>query len=215
MGLKEIKGFIFDLDGVIVYTDRLHYQAWKKIADKLGIYFDEKINDRLRGVSRMESLKIILEQYHGKPMSGEYKLKLAEEKNGYYREMLCKMSPADVSGEVREVLKQLHKKGFVLAIGSSSKNAKLILNRVGLTDAFDAISDGTNITCSKPDPEVFLKAAEFMGLDPRQCAVVEDAKAGIDAAKSGKMFAIAIGDAVKYDRADVKIENIIDLLDMC
>lgn len=215
MGLKEIKGIIFDLDGVIVYTDRLHYQAWKKIADKLGIYFDEKINDRLRGVSRMESLEIILEQYHGKPMSGEDKLKLAEEKNGYYREMLCKMSPADVSGEVRDVLKKLHKKGFVLAIGSSSKNAKLILDRVGLTDEFDAISDGTNITCSKPDPEVFLKAAEFMGLDPRQCAVVEDAKAGIDAAKSGKMFAIAIGDAVKYDRADVKIENFIDLLDMC
>lgn len=141
-----IKGIIFDLDGVLVFTDKFHYRAWKAIADDMGIYFDEKINNRLRGVSRMDSLEIILERYEGKLLTMAEKVSLAEKKNQIYRELLRTMTPEDVSEEVRDTLKKLHVDGFKLAIGSSSKNTKFILEKVELIDAFDAVSDGTNIT---------------------------------------------------------------------
>ena len=211
--MKKIKGLIFDLDGVIVFTDQFHYQAWKKMADEMGIYFDEEINNRLRGVSRMESLSIILKKYDGEELSLEEKEKLAEQKNTYYRNLLKTMTPEDVSDEVRETLEELRKRGYKIAIGSSSQNAKMILNQVGLTDAFDEISDGTNIVRYKPDPEVFLKAADFLGLEPEECAVVEDAYAGIDAAKAGKMTAIAIGDATNYNKSDIRLQKFAQLLD--
>lgn len=207
-----MKAFIFDLDGVIVFTDKFHYQAWKKIADEMGIYFDEEINNRLRGVSRMDSLEIILERYEGEHLSQKEKEDLAEKKNGWYRELLHTMTPEDVSSEVRNTLKELQNRGYLLAVGSSSKNAKFILAKVDLLDAFDAISDGTNITRSKPDPEVFLKAAEYLGVAPEECYVVEDAEAGIDAAKAGGMKAIGIGDAGTYDKTDVPISKFKDLL---
>lgn len=203
----NIKGMIFDLDGVIVFTDKFHYQAWKKMADDLGVYFDEKINDRLRGVSRMDSLEIILERYHGNALSQKEKEALAEKKNEIYRSLLQTMAPEDVSEEVRDTLKELRKKGYRLAIGSSSKNAKFILEKVELTKAFDAISDGTNITKSKPDPEVFLKAAEYLDLRPEECLVIEDAEAGIQAAKSGGMYAAGIGEAAKSKNIDLKLET--------
>ncbi len=211
----KINGFIFDLDGVIVFTDKYHYKAWKEMADEMGIYFDEKINNRLRGVSRMESLEIILENYHGEPLSKEKKLELATKKNEIYRKLLETMTRNDVSDEVRNTLECLHKRGKKLAIGSSSKNAKFILEKVELLDVFDAISDGTNISNSKPDPEVFVKAADFIHLNPDECAVVEDAYSGIDAAKSGNMCAIAIGDAANYDKADYKIKNFSEILNIC
>ena len=207
----KIKGIIFDLDGVIVFTDKFHYQAWKMIADDMGIYFDEEINNRLRGVSRMESLDIILERYEGKLLNTAEKVSLAEKKNQIYRKLLETMTAADVSDEVRDTLNKLHEAGIKLAIGSSSKNAKFILEKVKLEEAFDAISDGTNITKSKPDPEVFLKAAEYLGLAPEECAVVEDAEAGIDAAKAGGMCAIGIGEAAKYEKTDYTIKKISDL----
>ena len=175
----KIKGLIFDLDGVLVFTDKFHYQAWKTMADELGVYFDETINHRLRGVSRMDSLEIILERYEGPDLSLREKEKLAEKKNEIYRTLLESMTPDDVTKEVRDTLTKLREKGYKLAIGSSSKNAKFILEKVELKDAFDAISDGNNITKSKPDPEVFLKAAEYLGLPPKACMVVEDAEAGI------------------------------------
>lgn len=209
-----MKAFIFDLDGVIVFTDKFHYQAWKKMADEMGIYFDETINNRLRGVSRAESLEIILERYEGEPLSAEKKAELMEQKNNTYRELLATMTPADVSDEVRETLKTLRERGCKLAIGSSSKNAKFILEKVELLNAFDAISDGNNITHSKPDPEVFLKAGEFLGEDPANCVVVEDAYAGIDAAKAAGMFAVGLGDAFGYEKTDVKIEHFAQLLDV-
>lgn len=211
----DIKGFIFDLDGVIVFTDKFHYMAWKTMADEMGIYFDEEINNRLRGVSRMESLEIILENYHGEPLSDEKKVELATKKNDIYRKLLETMTRADVSDEVRNTLDSLHKKGIKVALGSSSKNAKFILEKVELLDAFDAISDGTNITNSKPDPEVFVKAADFIHLKPSECAVVEDAFSGIDAAKSGNMYAVAIGDATNYDKADFKINSFSEILNIC
>lgn len=207
-----MKGIIFDLDGVIVFTDRFHYQAWKAIADEQGIYFDEEINNRLRGVGRMESLDIILENYKGEPLRQEQKERLAEKKNDIYRELLKQMTPADVPEEVRNTLAELRERGYLLALGSSSKNAGTILQQVELVEVFDAISDGTNITKSKPDPEVFLKAAEFLHLQPRECAVVEDAFAGIDAAKAGNMTAIAIGDAVHAPNADERLDTFSDLL---
>lgn len=208
------KAFIFDLDGVIVFTDQFHYQAWKALADEKNIYFDEEINNRLRGVSRMESLEIILERYTGPKLSEEQKCDMAEKKNAIYRKLLEKMQPSDVQEEVRTTLAALRNRGYKLAIGSSSKNAKFILEKAAITDAFDAISDGTNIVKSKPDPEVFVKAAEFLGVDPEECYVVEDAAAGIDAAKAGKMTAIGIGDANGYEKTDVAITTFSELLNV-
>lgn len=207
----KTRGIIFDLDGVIVFTDKFHYLAWKSVADELGIYFDEKINNRLRGVSRMDSLEIILEN-GGVELTDKEKLEIADKKNKLYREYLSRMTPSDVSDEVRDTLTELRKRGYRLAIGSSSKNAKYILERVALTDYFDAISDGTNITKSKPNPEVFLKAAEFLKLRGDECAVCEDAFAGIDAAKNAGMKAVAIGDATSYEKADIKLATFKDLL---
>ena len=178
----------------------------------MGIYFDETINNRLRGVSRSESLEIILERYEGPALSKEKKAELMESKNNTYRELLASMTPADVTEDVRRTLAELHNRGYKLALGSSSKNAKFILEKVQLLDAFDAISDGTNITKSKPDPEVFLRAAEFLGEKPEDCYVVEDAYAGIDAAKSAGMQAVGIGIAAGYAAADVKIQSFGELL---
>lgn len=208
----DSKAVIFDLDGVIVFTDKFHYLAWKKMADQMGIYFDETINNRLRGVSRAESLEIILERYEGEPLSEEKKQELMTEKNEYYKEYLKTMTRADVTEEVRDTLKTLRERGLKLAIGSSSKNAKFILNQVELTDAFDAISDGTNISRSKPDPEVFVKAAEFLGMNPEDCLVVEDADAGIEAGKGGGMKTAAIGEAAKSGKSDYVLETFSDLL---
>ncbi len=207
-----LKAVIFDLDGVIVFTDKFHYQAWKKMADQMGIYFDETINNRLRGVSRMDSLDIILERYEGEPLSQAKKEELAAQKNEDYRELLKTMTPEDVTDEVRETLAEIRKRGYKIALGSSSKNAKFILERVALTDAFDKISDGTNITKSKPDPEVFLKGAEFLGEKPEDCLVVEDAEAGIDAGIAGGMKTAAIGDAVSCGKADFVLDTFADLL---
>lgn len=208
----SLKAAIFDLDGVIVFTDKFHYQAWKKMADEMGIYFDEEINNRLRGVSRMDSLEIILERYEGEPLSAEKKEELAAQKNDTYRELLKTMTPEDVTDEVRETLAELRRRGYKISLGSSSKNAKFILERVALLDAFDAISDGTNITKSKPDPEVFLKGAEFLGEEPADCLVVEDAEAGIDAGIAGGMKTAAIGDAVNCGKADYNMSTFSDLL---
>jgi len=208
-----MKALIFDLDGVLVFTDRFHYEAWKKTADKLGVYFDEAINNRLRGVSRAGSLEIILERYNGK-LSAAEKEALMGEKNNAYRRLLDTMTPADISDEVRSTLGKLRQRGFKLAIGSSSKNAGFILDKVQLSDAFDAVSDGNNIARSKPDPEVFLKAASFLCEAPHDCAVIEDAVAGIDAAKAAGMTAIAIGDASGYAKADYTIRSFKELLNI-
>lgn len=210
----KYKAIIFDLDGVICHTDKYHYLAWKALADKLGIYFDEVINNRLRGVSRMESLSIILERYEGEPLTDEQKLHYAAEKNGLYRESLKQMSTDDLSEEVKSTLDTLRSKGLKLAIGSSSKNAPLILERIGLPNYFDAISDGNNITNSKPHPEVFLKAAEYLGFQPKDCLVIEDAKAGIEAAIAGGMDSAAIGDAVLSNIGTYNLGSFADLLNV-
>lgn len=202
---------IFDLDGVICHTDRYHYQAWKKVVDKIGVYFDETINDRLRGVSRMKSLEIILEKYDGS-MAEEDKVRYAEEKNEIYKTLLKKMDEKDLSVEVKDTLDRLRSAGMKLAIGSSSKNARFIIERLGLGEYFDTVSDGNNITNSKPDPEVFVKAAQFVGVSARKCLVVEDAEAGLEAAEKGGMDCAAIGDAVSCGRAVYNLSTFADLL---
>lgn len=208
------KAVIFDLDGVICFTDKYHYLAWKALADRLGIYFDEKINDRLRGVSRMASLEIILERA-AEEYTQEQKEAFAEEKNNTYRDLLKNMSPADLTDEVQNTLVELRNRGYKLSIGSSSKNTKFILGQIGLGDFFDAIADGTDITHSKPDPEVFLCSAKKIGMEPDDCAVVEDAKAGIQAAKAAGMTALALGgDAKGCGEEDYDLTSFSDLLNI-
>jgi len=200
------KAIIFDLDGVICSTDEYHYQAWKALADRLGIPFDRTINNRLRGVSRMESLEIILEKAE-REYTPDEKAAFAEEKNTLYRELLHQMSAADLSGEVRQTLNALCDRGVRVAIGSSSKNTPFILDRIGLGDFFEAVADGNCITHSKPHPEVFLKAAAMLGLDPADCLVVEDAHAGVEAAVAGGFDCAAIGDARGDERARFHLES--------
>lgn len=208
-----IKAVIFDLDGVIVSTDDLHYKAWKHMADLEKIDFDKKINHRLRGVSRMESLNIILEKAT-KKYSDQEKEELASIKNNYYVELLNELTPKDILPNVNEVLRILKDKGIKIAIGSSSKNAKNILNHIKLNDMFDVIADGHDIKHSKPAPDVFLIAAKRLGVDPKDCIVVEDAVAGIEAAKRADMIAVAVSDAKKSDLADYKFDHINALLSL-
>ena len=205
------KGIVFDLDGVICFTDVYHYRAWKQMADEEGIEFDEVINERLRGVSRAESLEIILEKA-SRSYSPEEKAALMEHKNNLYRELLRQMSPADLSEEVFGTLRGLRERGLKLAIGSSSKNAKFILKQIGLEGFFDAVSDGTNIQKSKPDPQVFVMAAQMLGLEPEECLVVEDAEAGIDAACAGGFHSAGIGSACHYAKAEFSLSSFSDLL---
>lgn len=208
-----MKAIIFDLDGVIVSTDEQHYLGWQALADKLGIPFSREVNNRFRGVSRMACMDI-LEQIGGKHYSREEKEAYAAWKNDYYRNLLGQMSPADLNPEVKSTLDKLRARGLKLAIGSSSKNAKFILERIGLADFFDAVSDGTNILRSKPDPEVFLKAAEFLGLEPAECLVVEDAVSGVDAAHAGGMRAAAVGDAAQKRYGDYNLQHFSELLNI-
>ncbi|MFA5225336.1 MAG: beta-phosphoglucomutase [Bacilli bacterium] len=208
-----IEAIIFDLDGVLIHTDHYHYLAWKKLADDESIYFDQEINNRLRGVSRMESLDIILEKA-SKVYSEYEKLVLATKKNEIYRESLKTLTPSNLDATIKAFLLTLKSKNIKIAIGSSSKNAKMILTQIGIIDLFDAISDGTNITYSKPHPEVFLKASEMLGVSVDKCAVVEDAKAGIDAANAGGFLSIGIGDANKYNQTKIKINELSEILNL-
>ena len=206
-----IKAIIFDLDGVIVSTDEQHYQAWQVLADKLGIPFDRETNNRFRGVSRMACMDI-LEEIGEKSFTDEEKLAYATEKNELYRSLLGEMSEADLDPNVKSTLDALRERGVKLAIGSSSKNAKFILKKLGLGDYFDAVSDGTNITKSKPDPEVFLKAAEMLGDEPKDCLVVEDTLAGIDAAVAGGFQRAGINEAAQYGKKCYVLNSFKDIL---
>lgn len=207
------KGVIFDLDGVICFTDEYHYLAWKAMADSIGVEFDRTINNRLRGVSRMASLEIILER-SAAAYSPEEKLALATKKNDLYKEYLKQMSPSDLSTEVKATLDALRDAGLKLAIGSSSKNTPFILGQLGLEGFFDAVSDGNNITNSKPDPEVFLKAAQFLGLKPEDCLVVEDAVSGAEAGHRGGFRVACVGDASKAGVGDYNLRSIAQLAEI-
>ena len=205
--MRTIKAVIFDLDGVIVSTDEYHFQAWKRLADSLGIPFDRESNDRLRGVSRMESLEIILEK-SARRYSLDEKHEMAGRKNTDYRELLKGLSPADILPGVIDIIKALKDRQVKIAIGSSSKNARAILRAVGLEDEFDVITDGNHITRSKPDPEVFTIAAMRLGVSSEECLVVEDAEAGVEAGLAAGMSVLAVGAAAGRPRATRSAENL-------
>jgi len=201
------KAVIFDLDGVIVSTDEFHFKAWKQLADEENIYFDHKINERLRGVSRTESLEIILEKSK-KTYSAAEKLTLATRKNNYYVEMLNQqLTPADILPGVMEFISLLKKESVLLAIGSSSKNTPAILDKINLTQTFDAIADGNQIENSKPHPEVFLLAAKKLQTEPKDCLVIEDADAGIEAALNANMKVIAVNNLTNT-KAHMAVNNL-------
>lgn len=210
----RFKAVIFDLDGVLVSTDEQHFQGWKALCDRLSIPFDRETNNRFRGVSRMACVDI-LEELSGRSFTPEQKLEYATWKNERYRSLLSTLSPESVTAEVRTTLDTLRARGLLLAVGSSSKNAKFILERIGLGDYFDAVSDGTNISRSKPDPEVFLKAAEFLGMPAADCLVVEDAVSGVEAAHNAGMAAASVGDAAANGCGDYVLASFGGLLDVC
>lgn len=187
-----MKAFIFDLDGVIVDTARFHYLAWKKLADELHIPFTEHDNEKLKGVSRVRSLEIILEMGHVE-MTDTEKNQLLKEKNEDYLSYIATMTPDDVLPDVPRVLGFLKANKIPLALGSASKNAKKILEKVHLLSDFDAIVDGNEVSKAKPDPEVFLIAAQKLQIPAQECVVVEDAIAGVQAANTAQMYSIGIG----------------------
>lgn len=205
----KVNAVIFDLDGVIVSTDNYHYEAWKQIADEENIFFDRNINERLRGVSRMESLDIVLEKSK-KQYSSDEKISLAEKKNAIYRNLLNKLSSKDILPGVMNLLEELKRNNIKIAIGSSSKNTPVILEKIGLDKYFDAIADGNEITHSKPDPEVFLLASKKIDVEPSKCLVVEDADAGVQAAIAGNMKVLAVGYASnnKDNKADYRAKDL-------
>lgn len=205
-----IKGIIFDLDGVIVSTDKYHYAAWKQLADREHIYFDEQINNRLRGVSRRESLNIILERASKEYSETEIN-EMLEYKNQIYRKSLVNITPKDILPGVKDLLDYLNLKGIKKAIGSSSKNTMLILDRIGLCDCFDVIVDGTMINHTKPDPEVFLKAQNGLNLANTECLVVEDAVAGVEASHNANIKAVAVGDAALHGVGDYNFSNVLEI----
>lgn len=208
-----IKAVIFDLDGVLCSTDEYHYLAWKKLADELGIAFDRTINSRLRGVSRSESLEIILERASTAFTEVE-KASFCEIKNNTYKEYLRQLTADDLMEGASETLAVLKQKGIKIAIGSSSKNTKFILARLGILSAFDAIADGNDVARSKPYPDVFLCAAQMLGLAPAQCLIVEDAESGIQAGVAGGFHTAAFGDITQKGIADYNLNKLCDLLEI-
>ncbi len=204
------KAVIFDLDGVLVDTAKYHFLAWKEIAKDLGFEFKKEDNERLKGVSRQRSLDILLE-VGGVVLSEEEKAKVAERKNALYVDYISRLTEEDILPGVLDFVKDLREKGIKLAIGSASKNTPLIIQRLGIKDYFDAISDGNVVQLAKPNPEVFLKAAEMLKVEPEECIVFEDAKAGIEAAKAAGMYAIGVGSQENLPGADRWISTMEEL----
>lgn len=207
---KTVKAIIFDLDGVLTDTAKAHFLAWAKLADEIGVPFDEAFNEQLKGIDRQTSLDLILAQ-SDKIFSAEQKQALADRKNGFYLELISQFSPADVFPGVVNILESAKKSGLKLALASASRNAAFLTQRLGIQDYFDHIVDAAKIERSKPDPEIFLTAARMLGVDPHDCVGVEDAAAGVMAIKAAGMFAIAIGNPDILSQADQIIPNILDL----
>lgn len=193
MKSEDIKGVIFDLDGVLVDTARFHYMAWKKIANDLQLNFNTDDNEKLKGVSRNRSLDIILE-LNKKNISDKEKTILLESKNRYYLELIESLNESDILPGVTRLIQELKSKGIKIALGSASKNAKFILKSTGIIHYFDKIVDGNMVSSAKPDPEVFIKAAKLLALHPHHCVVFEDAESGVEAALAAKMRVVGVGD---------------------
>lgn len=202
-----MKAIIFDLDGVVVDTAKYHYLAWRKLAEELGFPFEKEHNERLKGVSRMRSLEIVLEVGGITEMSEEQKQELAEQKNGYYLKMISGIDQSEILPGISQFISRQKKAGYKIALGSASKSGRMILEKLGIADQFDAIVDGNLVERAKPDPQVFIKAAGLLGVLCSECIVIEDAAAGIDAALAGGMKCIGIGDKAILGKADIVVPD--------
>ena len=212
--IGKVRALIFDLDGVVLSTDHYHERAWASLAKDLGIDFSLIDADRLRGVSRLQCVDVLLEQYRGGVLSNSERIALGEQKNNLYRALVSEMKPSDVADEVRASLRELRRRGYRLAIGSVSRNARYILERTEMLSFFDALADGTITVNAKPDPEVFLHAARMLDTPPEHCAVIEDAVSGLEAARRGGMLPIGIGPAATSELAGLRISSLTDLLEV-
>lgn len=205
--MSDIKACLFDLDGVIVDTAVYHYQAWKRLANELGFDFTEEENEKLKGVSRVQSLELIL-GWAGVTKTAEEKAELAGRKNEWYVEMISDMTPQEILPGAKRFIEDVRSAGLKTALGSASKNTALILERTGLQPLFDAVIDGNVVTVSKPDPQVFLMGAKALGVRPEECVVLEDAVAGVEAGKAGGMKVIGIGSPGVLQDADLVVDGL-------
>jgi beta-phosphoglucomutase len=205
--MSEIKACIFDLDGVIVDTAIYHYQAWKRLANELGFDLTEEDNEKLKGVSRVRSLELIL-QWGGVTKTAAEQEELAAQKNDWYVDMISHMTPAEILPGAKEFLILCRQAGLKTALGSASKNSGTVLDKIGIANLFDAVIDGNHVNKPKPDPEVFLKGAEALAIAPVNCVVFEDAIAGVEAAKNGGMKAVGIGSPAVLTEADLVVSGL-------
>lgn len=203
--MNKIETCIFDLDGVICDTAKYHFKAWRRLANELGFDFTEEDNEKLKGVSRVESLNLILKWGRVVENDDEVKAAYAEKKNNWYLEYILRMTPEEILPGVKNFLDELKRKGIHIVLGSASKNSKTILDRVELTAYFDAIIDGNSTTKSKPDPEVFLLGAQAVGSKPKCCIVFEDAEKGVEAALTGGFYTVGVGHPDVLDEAHIVI----------
>lgn len=205
--MNNIQACLFDLDGVIVDTAVYHYKSWKRLANELGFDFTEEQNELLKGVSRVRSLEIILE-IGGVIKTESEKEELATRKNNWYVDMINQMRPDEILPGAREFVQACRDAGIKTALGSASKNSMTILEKIGMVNLFDAIIDGNKVSKAKPDPEVFLKGAEVLGVDPSTCVVFEDAIAGVEAAINGGMKVVGIGSPNVLKGADLVVNGL-------
>jgi beta-phosphoglucomutase len=206
--MANLCAFIFDLDGVLVDTAEYHYRGWKRLADEEGLPFDRKANEALRGISRRESLLLILK---GRILPEDKIQEMMERKNRYYVEFIQEITPADMLPGALELLREIHSAGLKSAIGSASKNTCQVLEHLGIVSLFDAISDGYSVTNPKPSPDLFLHAASQLGLPPSECIVVEDAAAGIQAAQAGGFRSIGLGPPERVGTADLNFPSLANI----
>lgn len=202
-----IKACIFDLDGVLVDTAHYHFLAWKRLAKEFDYELTEEINEELKGVSRMKSLEIVL-QHANVSLENQKKELLADRKNGWFTEYVHNMNPDELFPGVRELFSRLRKDNIKIGLASSSKNAKTIIEILGIQNEFETVVDGTMIVHSKPDPEIFLLAAKRLGIDPVDCLVFEDAEAGVEAALAAGMKCVGVGNFTKLNRANRVVDSI-------
>ncbi len=200
----SIRAFIFDLDGVIADTAEYHYRGWKRLADEEGLPFTREDNERLRGISRRDSLMLILK---GRVYPEDKIQEVMERKNRYYLEYIKEITPRDLLPGAKELLEEIHAAGLKAALGSASKNAGEVIDRLGIRSLFDVVSDGHSVERPKPAPDLFLHAAAQLGLPPPECVVVEDAAAGIEAARAGGFLSVGLGPRERVGRADAVFPN--------
>lgn len=203
-----LRAVIFDLDGVLTDTAEFHYRAWQELADAEGLPFDRQANEALRGVSRADSLRLVLA---GREVDEAAFARMMAVKNERYVELLADMSPRDLLPGALELVEACRARGLKLAIGSSSKNAPMVLDALEITDRFDAIADGSTVEVAKPAPDLFLAAARSLDVEPAACAVVEDAEAGVDAALAAGMLAVGIGPAERVGHAHLRYPSTADV----